>query len=115
MTETGYPADPAFQTEPRYQSGPVSHARWMTVAIPPMLRAGVAIVFVTERDSLSGAYASEGILRGADPLTSSPVVSPRPSFYAVRTLAGDFNMAVSDRRPAGGFANAGRLTNRSAF
>jgi hypothetical protein len=30
VTETGYPADPAYQTEPGYQDGPSSQAKWMT-------------------------------------------------------------------------------------
>jgi hypothetical protein len=87
VTETGYPADQAFQTDPGYQDGPNAQARWMTTAIPIILRAGAAIVFVTERDSLTGAYASEGVLQSTDPLTANPVYTRRPSFYTVRTLA----------------------------
>jgi hypothetical protein len=87
VTETGYPADPAFQTDPAYHDGPTSQARWMTTAIPAMIHAGAAIVFVTERDSLTGRYASEGVLQSADPLTSHPQFTFRPSFYAVRQLS----------------------------
>jgi hypothetical protein len=86
ITETGYPADPAWQTDPGYRDGPASQARWMTTVIPAMLHAGAAMVFVTERDSLSGRYASEGVLRCPDPLPADPVCTPRPSFYAVRAL-----------------------------
>ena len=87
VTETGYPADPAFQTEPGYQEGPRSQARWMETAIDAMLNAGAAMVFATERDALAGRFASEGILQSADPLTESPVLTPRASFYALRGLA----------------------------
>lgn len=86
VTETGYPADPAFQTQPGYQDGPRSQAQWLTTAIPSMLQCGAKMVFVTERDSMRGAYASEGILQSTDPLTGSPLITPRPSFYAVQAL-----------------------------
>ena len=87
VTETGYPANPAFQTEPGYQDGPLSQALWLTTAIASMLQSDAAMVFVTERDSMHGVHASEGILQSTDPLTATPVVTRRPSFYAVQTLA----------------------------
>jgi hypothetical protein len=86
VTETGYPADPAWQTDPGYKGGPASQARWMTRVIPAMLRAGAAIVFVTERNSLTGRYASEGILESTDPLTADPEYARRLAFYAVQRL-----------------------------
>ena len=99
VTETGYPADPVYQTDPGYRNGPASQAKWMSRVIPAMLGAGAAMVFVTERDSMSGRFASEGILQSADPLTADPQYGLRPSFYAVRALA---------RR----FAHQGRRRNR---
>ena len=45
-----------------------------------------AMVFVTERDTQTGPYASEGILQSADPLTANPQYTRRPSYYAVQTL-----------------------------
>jgi hypothetical protein len=87
VTETGYPADPAYQTDPGYQNGATSQARWMTRVIPAMLGAGAAMVFVTERDTQTGRFASEGILQSTDPLTTNPRYKPRPSFYAVQALA----------------------------
>jgi hypothetical protein len=86
VTETGYPADPAYQTDPGYRTGAASQARWMSRVIPAMLGAGAAMVFVTERDSMTGRFASEGILQSADPLTADPQYELRPSFYAVRAL-----------------------------
>jgi hypothetical protein len=87
VTETGYPAARAFQSEPGYRQGTRSQVRWLTAAVPAMIRAGAAMVFITERDSLSGRFASEGILQSANPLPADPQVKPRPSFYAVRQLA----------------------------
>jgi hypothetical protein len=87
VTETGYPADPAYQTDPGYHNGPASQAKWMSRVVPAMLGAGAAMVFVTERDTQTGRYASEGILQSADPLTADPRYSLRPSFSAVRALA----------------------------
>jgi hypothetical protein len=87
VTETGYPADPAYQTDPGYRNGASSQAEWMSRVIPAMLRSGAAMVFVTERDSMTGRFASEGILQSADPLTAHPQYKLRPSFYAVKALA----------------------------
>lgn len=87
VTETGYPADPAWQTQPGYRRGPLSQARWMTAAIPAMICAGAGMVFVTERDNLTGRYATEGILQSKDPLTAVLPYTRRPSFYAVRAMA----------------------------
>ena len=101
MTETGYPADPAWQSEGRYRDGPASQAAWMTCVIPAMLAAGATTVFVTERDSLAGRYASEGILRSSDPLTADPIYVRRPSFYAVQRLARSLARAGADQRKPG--------------
>jgi len=87
VTETGYPADPAWQSDRGFHDGPASQAAWMMRVIPAMLTAGATMVFVTERDSLAGRYASEGILRSSDPLTADPAYVRRPSFYAVQTIA----------------------------
>lgn len=86
VTETGYPADAAYQTQPGYQNGPSSQTKWITTAVHAMLGAGANMVFVTERDSLTGPYASEGILQTQDPLTDNPPITRRPSYNAVKTL-----------------------------
>jgi hypothetical protein len=86
VTETGYPADPAYQTDHGYRNGPASQAQWMTAAITAVLGAGAAVVFVTERDAMGGRYASEGILDTPDPLPADPPCIRRPSYYAVRAL-----------------------------
>jgi hypothetical protein len=99
VTETGYPADPAWQTDLAYQGGAVAQARWLKTAIPAMICAGAAKVFVTERDSLTGPFASEGFLQSTDPLTADPAYTRRPSFYALRALAHGSWRTATAREP----------------
>ncbi len=87
VTETGYPADPTQQTDPGYQDGPAAQARYLATAIPDMIKAGASKVFVTERDTLTGPYASEGFLQTPDPLPAYPTYTRRPSFYTIQQLA----------------------------
>jgi hypothetical protein len=87
VTEAGYPADPAWQTDPAYHDGVPAQARYLAATIPAMIRAGASKVFVTERDSLDGPFASEGILDNTDPLAANPSYTRRPSFYTLRALA----------------------------
>jgi hypothetical protein len=97
VTETGYPADPAWQTDTGYENGPASQAAWMMSVVPAMLGAGATMVFVTERDSLAGRYASEGILQSNDPLTADPSYVRRPSFYPVAAIARSMTGGDTDR------------------
>lgn len=87
VTESGYPANRAQQTDPGYENGPLSQARWLAAAVPDMFAHGVARVFVTERDLSSGPFASEGVLQTPNPLPPSPHVRRRPGFYTVQRLA----------------------------
>lgn len=84
VTETGYPADPANQPDPGYQDGAPAQARWLADVIPTLLRAGAGKVFVTERDSGHGGFASEGVLRTQRRLGQPPSFRRRPSFYTVQ-------------------------------
>jgi hypothetical protein len=86
VTEAGYPADPSHQNDLSYRGGADAQARYLTAAVPAMIRAGAAKVFITERDALSGPFASEGILDTSDPLTVNPQYTRRPSFAAIREL-----------------------------
>src|SRR4051794_36453369 len=86
VTEAGYSADPSYQNDPAYQGGADAQARYLTAAVPAMIRAGAAKVFITERDAMSGPFASEGILDTSDPLTADPHYTRRPSFAAVRKM-----------------------------
>jgi hypothetical protein len=87
VTETGYPADPSQQTYPGYQDGAPAQARYLKAVVPEMIRAGAAKVFATERDTLTGPYASEGFLQTPNPLPAFPTYTRRPSFYAIQHLA----------------------------
>jgi hypothetical protein len=89
VTEHGYPSDPAFQFDPAYASGPASQAAYLQASIPTLLDAGAAKVFVTERDNLSGSFASEGLLGGdvADPPPADPQIIEKPAYAAVQALA----------------------------
>lgn len=95
VTETGYPADPVWQTDRGYRGGPSAQARYLRAAVPAMICAGAAKVFITERDSLTGRYASEGLLKTPDPLPADPTYVRRPSFYAIRALASTTSRAAS--------------------
>ncbi len=83
VTEAGYPADPSQQADPAYRGGATAQARYVRTVIPAMLRAGASVVFITERDALTGPYATEGLLDTSDPLTDQPRYTRRQSYYAV--------------------------------
>jgi hypothetical protein len=54
-----------------------------------MLFAGAARVFATERDNLTGQYASEGLIGGqvSDTSGNSPVPVLKPAYHAFTLLA----------------------------
>lgn len=81
----------------RIQGRRFAQARWLSNAIPATIRAGAAKVFVTERDSLTGRYASGRVLQTGDPRTALPPYVRRPSFYAVRHLAVSRRRATTAR------------------
>lgn len=90
VTEAGYPADPAYQTDPVFQGGELAQARYVAAALRDLRNAGAAKIFVTQRDMApgSGPFASEGVLAGlGDPISPDPQVTRRPAFYACRTFA----------------------------
>ncbi len=89
VTEHGYPSDGAYQYDPSYRAGPESQAAFLSASIPSLLDAGASAVFVTERDNLSGQFASEGVIGGdvADPPVEDPQVVEKPAFAVVRRLA----------------------------
>ena len=61
VTETGYPADPAYQYAPGYKYGVNAQNDFLAKSLP-LLLTQASRVFVTERDNLSGQFASEGII-----------------------------------------------------
>ncbi|MDP9028449.1 MAG: hypothetical protein M3N46_13035 [Actinomycetota bacterium] len=94
VTETGYPASPASQSQPGFRDGAAAQVRWLDDAVPAMLVAGSAKVFVTERDWGPRPFSSEGVLRTPDPLPASVAPKRRASFYAVQRLAREGRTAI---------------------
>ncbi|HET9105430.1 MAG TPA: choice-of-anchor D domain-containing protein [Solirubrobacteraceae bacterium] len=111
VTEHGYPADPSSQWDPAYRSGADAQAAYLQASIPTLIDAGAARVFVTERDNLGGADASEGLLGGdvADPPVADPQVVPRPAFAAVARLDDCYRQTGRDCPSAGPVADPATL------
>jgi hypothetical protein len=88
VTEHGYPSATRCQIDPAFVGGRRAQARYLGASIPALLSAGAAKVFVTERDNLGGAFASEGVLGGTvrDPPSAAPDVVRKPAFWALRAL-----------------------------
>jgi hypothetical protein len=98
VTEHGYPADPQYQYDPGYTAGEAAQASYLAASLPTLVDAGAAAVFVTERDNLGGAFASEGVLGGdvADPPPADPDIVRKPAFDVVRAIADCFTALGRD-------------------
>lgn len=96
VTEHGYPADPAYQDDPRFTGGDASQAAYLTQSLVDLGELGAEQVFVTLRDNLEGAYASEGLVHIED--TPEAPSARRPSFDAVRRLATNWDQVMGWRR-----------------
>ncbi|MGO9955868.1 MAG: hypothetical protein ACLP50_07765 [Solirubrobacteraceae bacterium] len=96
VTEHGYPSNPAYQYDPSYhgttpQTGLDEQAAYLRASVPALITAGAAKVFITERDNLGGAFASEGVLSGqvSDPIADQPsyTILRKPAFYTLKALS----------------------------
>lgn len=89
ITEHGYPSDPQYQYDPGYTGGATAQASFLQASVPTLIDAGAAEVFVTERDNLGEAFASEGVLGGdvADPPPADPQIVAKPAFAVVQHMA----------------------------
>jgi hypothetical protein len=98
VTEHGYPSDPQYQYDPGYVGGEAAQASYLEASVPTLVDAGAAEVFVTERDNLSGPFASEGVLGGdvADPPPADPEIVTKPAFAVVQTMADCFQQLGRD-------------------
>lgn len=96
VTEQGYPADPAYQDDPRFTGGDAAQAAYLTQSLVDLGEVGAEQVFVTLRDNLEGAYASEGLVHIED--TPEAPSARRPSFDAVRRLATNWDQVMGWRR-----------------
>jgi len=112
VTEHGYPSDPAYQYDPGYTGGEAAQAAYLAASIPTLIDAGAAEVFVTERDNLSGPFASEGVLGGtvADPPPADPEIIAKPAVAVVRVTADCFSLLGRDCPGAPATASPPALT-----
>jgi hypothetical protein len=97
VTEHGYAADPAFQTDPAYKGGDPSQAAYLTQSLVDLGEVGAEQVFVTLRDNLEGPaaslgpYASEGLERIDETPGGDYPVTRRASFDAVKRVIDDWD------------------------
>jgi hypothetical protein len=84
VTEHGYPADPAYQSDPAFRGGEAAQAAYLTESLLVLAEAGAGEVFVTLRDNLDGPFASEGVVT----VDGGPhyLARRKPAFAALRRL-----------------------------
>ena len=95
VTEHGYAAEPAFQSDPAYRGGDDAQARYLTQSLVGLGEAGAEQVFVTLRDQGTGTYATEGLAR----ISEAPgyEVRRRPAFAAVQRVASNWDQLLAWR------------------
>jgi hypothetical protein len=98
VTEHGYAADPAFQTDPAYRGGDAAQAAYLTQTLVGLGEAGAPQVFVTLHDGgLDGEYATEGLERIDETPGVDYPVTRRESFAAVRRLVDGWDQLMAWR------------------
>jgi hypothetical protein len=113
VTEHGYPADPAFQSDPAHTAGDLGQAGYLTKSLVGLGEAGAEQVFVTLRDHGSeGAYATEGLTR----IVEAPgyEVQRRPAFAAVRRVAAGWAQLMAWRSQQRGHEQMQRFCETAA-
>ena len=95
VTEHGYAAEPAFQSDPAYRGGDDAQARYLTQSLVGLGEAGAGQIFVTLRDQGTGAYATEGLTRISE--TPGYDAQRRPAFAAVQRVAFNWDQLLSWR------------------
>jgi hypothetical protein len=96
VTEHGYSADPAFQTDPAFIGGDAGQAGYLTQSLVGLGEVGAGQIFVTLRDlGGTGEYATEGV----EHLVEAPgyAVQRRPAFAAVRRVADQWHQLLAWR------------------
>jgi hypothetical protein len=82
VTEHGYSADPAWQSDPAFRGGEAEQAAYLDRSLLRMAEAGAERIFVTLRDMGDADYAAEGVTHIDE---TAPYESHRrPAFEAVR-------------------------------
>lgn len=95
VTEHGYAAEPAFQSDPSYRGGDDAQARYLTQSLVGLGEVGAEQIFVTLRDQGTGAYATEGLARISE--TPDYEVQRRPAFAAVQRVALNWDQLLAWR------------------
>jgi hypothetical protein len=98
VTELGYAADPAFQSDPAYRGGDASQAAYLTQALLGLGEVGAPEVFVTLHDGgLDGEYATEGLERIDETPGGDYPATRRPSFDAVKRVVDGWDQLIAWR------------------
>jgi hypothetical protein len=99
ITEHGYPADPAFQTDSAFRGGEASQAVYLTESILHLAEGGAGEVFVTLRDDVFlrdtffDQFLSEGVVAiGGEP---DYPVRRKPAFAAMRRLVDHWDALIA--------------------
>jgi hypothetical protein len=95
VTELGYPADPAFQTDPEYAGGDPSQAAYLTQVLVGLGEVGAQQVFVTLRDEGVGKYSTEGLEHIDE--AAGYAVARRASFAAVHRVVDEWDQLMAWR------------------
>jgi hypothetical protein len=105
VTEHGYPADAAFQTDPAFRGGETAQAAFLTEAVLGLTAGGADEVFVTAWDNvfLRGTYFQRFLTEGVVAIADEPpyAVRRKPAFGAMRRLVDNWSTlasAYSERR-----------------
>jgi hypothetical protein len=98
VTETGYPADPAYQFDPRFTGGDAAQAAYLTQSLVDLGETGAEQVFVPLRDNdeLAPQYATEGLV--LIDAAAGAITTRRESFAAVKRLAMNWDHLMAWRR-----------------
>jgi len=98
VTEHGYAADPAFQSDPAFRGGDASQAAYLTQTLVGLGEVGAPQAFVTLHDGgLDGEYATEGLERIDETPGGDYPVTRRESFAAVRRLVDGWDQLMEWR------------------
>jgi hypothetical protein len=96
VTEHGYPADPAFQSDRAYAGGDPSQAAYLTQTLVGLGEVGAPQVFVTLQDGgLDGEYATEGLEHIDEAVPYA--VTRRESFAAVQRVIDNWDQLMAWR------------------
>ena len=98
VTEHGYAADPAFQSDPAYRGGDAAQGAYLTQTLVGLGEVGAPEVFVTLHDgSLDGKYATEGLEHIDETPGGDYPVTRRAAFAAVHRVVDGWDQLMAWR------------------